>query len=124
MATKKAIVNILNLLSKSVNSEKVVKIDVTKPTVKKLIKLLITEEVLTVLQKTEHKLFVTVNKCVTIIGCTPKFENYSKEQIVFEAAKLLKTINGTLIVTTTAGLMTHRQAIEMDIGGRVIGFFQ
>lgn len=90
MATKKAIVNTLNLLSKTVNSEKVVKIDVTKLTEKKLIKLLITEEVLTVIQKTEHKLFVTVNKCVTIIGCTPEFENYSKEQIVFEAAKTAK----------------------------------
>lgn len=124
MATREAIVDTLQLLSSAVNTKKVVKINVFKLTVKKLIKVLITEEAISVLKKDKHKLFVTISKTVTIFGCTPQFENYTKEEIVFKAAELLTTINGTLILTTPAGLMTHRQAIERDLGGRVIGFFQ
>lgn len=123
MAIQNAIVNLLNELESAVGYQTIVIINAERPTIKKLIKLLHDEKAIEILSSRNNKQYVKGNSDIIKISSTPEFKNVNNEHLVFELAKLIPTVNGTVILTTTDGLITHRQALERDIGGRIIGYF-
>ena len=60
-----------------------------------------------------------VNKCGVI---KPRFSVKSQDFIKFEKRYLPASGVGILIVSTSKGLMTHEQAREQGIGGRLVAY--
>jgi len=60
-----------------------------------------------------------INKCKAVKPRYPvKKQDYEK----FEKSYLISRDVGTLIVSTTQGVMSHKNAKEKGLGGRIIGF--
>ena len=60
-----------------------------------------------------------INKCKAVKPRYPvKKQDYEK----FEKSYLISRDVGVLIVSTTEGVMSHREAKEKGLGGRVVGF--
>lgn len=122
MATRNALIVTLQNLRKSIKQKNVVTIITNSKTVKKLLKLLEEEHVVKIQKAEKNKTYVQITADVTTIEVVNSFTNVKKEQVERWAVKLLPTINGSLILSTSAGLMTHREAMERQTGGRIIGF--
>lgn len=122
MATRNALIVTLQNLRKSIKQKNVVTIITNSKTVKKLLTLLEEEHVVKIKKAEKNKTYVQITADVTTIEVVNNFTNVKKEQVERWAAKLLPTINGSLILSTSAGLMTHREAMERQTGGRIIGF--
>ena len=60
-----------------------------------------------------------VNKCGVI---KPRFSVDKKNFMKFEKRYLPASGVGILVVSTSQGLMTHEQAVEKEIGGRLIAY--
>ncbi|MBS3149408.1 30S ribosomal protein S8 [Candidatus Woesearchaeota archaeon] len=120
-----------NTLSSILNSEKVGKSECSIPQSSKLIK-----EVLNLMKNNEYigefndiegtngqkikvQLMGRVNKCGSI---KPRFsvrkDNFEKYEKRFLPAKNF----GILIVSTQKGIMTHLEAIEKGLGGRLLAY--
>ena len=120
-----------NTLSSILNSEKVGKSECSIPQSSKLIK-----EVLNLMKNNEYigefndiegtngqkikvQLMGRVNKCGSI---KPRFsvrkDNFEKYEKRFLPAKNF----GILIVSTQKGIMTHLEAIEQGLGGRLLAY--
>ena len=50
-----------------------------------------------------------------------KEENVRRNGILHRATQLLPSITGSIIMTTTQGIMTHHEAIIRQLGGRILG---
>lgn len=82
-------------------------------TVTKLVIILEEQHVENVKKSEKNKTYVQINADITTIGVVNSFINVKKEQVERWAAKLFPTINGSLILSTSAGLMTHQEAMEL-----------
>ena len=60
-----------------------------------------------------------INKCKSI---KPRYAVAKTEYDKFEKSYLISRDVGILIVSTTDGLMSHKKAKEMGLGGRLIGY--
>lgn len=86
----------------------------------------LTEDFLTVLQKEDYVKLVAAEGRIKVINISIN-EVELVERVVVKArdilqlaANVLPTIAGTIIISTHKGLLTHRQAEESNVGGRVI----
>lgn len=60
-----------------------------------------------------------INKCKAVKPRYPvKRQDYEK----FEKSYLISRDVGTLIISTTKGVMSHKTAKEKGLGGRIVGF--
>jgi len=60
-----------------------------------------------------------INKCKAVKPRYPvKRQDYEK----FEKSYLISRDVGVLIVSTTQGIMSHKEAKEKNLGGRVVGY--
>ena len=48
-------------------------------------------------------------------------ENVRRHEILYRATQLLPSITGSIIMTTTQGIMKHHEAIIRQLGGRILG---
>lgn len=64
------------------------------------------------------ELLGNINKC----GVTPRFSVKKENFVKFEKRYLPAKDFGILIVSTNKGLITHNEAKEKNIGGRLIGY--
>lgn len=120
-----------NALSHILNSEKVGKQVCTIKNVSKVIKAVL--EILKAnkylgdyeIKKTNQgefldlKLIGAINKCGAI---KPRFPIEKKDYEKFEKRYLPAREFGILIVSTNKGMMTHKEAIEKGLGGRLIAY--
>ncbi len=60
-----------------------------------------------------------INKCKSI---KPRYSVKKTDFEKFEKSFLISRDVGLLIVSTTDGIMTHKEAKEKNLGGRLIGF--
>ncbi len=60
-----------------------------------------------------------INKCKSI---KPRYAVKTSDFEKFEKSFLISRDVGLLIVSTTEGIMTHKEAKEKNLGGRLIGF--
>ena len=60
-----------------------------------------------------------INKCGII---SPRFSISKKEYAAWERRYLPAIGVGLLIVTTSKGVMSHYDALELEIGGRLLGY--
>jgi len=77
-----------------------------------------------ILDKESHKKVMVylnghINKCQSI---KPRFAVKHNEFEKFEKSYLISRDIGVLIVSTTNGLMTHRDAKKQKLGGRLLGY--
>jgi small subunit ribosomal protein S8 len=60
-----------------------------------------------------------INKCKAV---KPRYPVKKQDFEKFEKSYLISRDVGVLIVSTTGGIMTHKDAKEKGLGGRVIGY--
>jgi small subunit ribosomal protein S8 len=60
-----------------------------------------------------------INKCKSI---KPRYSVKKADFEKFEKSFLISRDVGVLIVSTTGGIMTHKEAKEKNLGGRLIGY--
>jgi len=120
-----------NVLSKIMNAEKVgikkIKIKPASKLIKEVLKIMNEEGYAGSFNETEDKkgniltinLLGNINKCNVIKPRYPvKSEDYEKYEKRYLPAKDF----GVLIVSTTKGIMTHNQAKEKNLGGKLLVF--
>jgi small subunit ribosomal protein S15Ae len=61
-----------------------------------------------------------INKCGVI---SPRFDLSTKDFEKFTNAILPSRQFGCVVITTNEGIMTHTEAAERGIGGKVLGYF-
>ena len=69
--------------------------------------------------KFKIKLLAKINKCGAI---TPRFKVKKDEYGVWERQFLPSYDRGMLLVTTNQGVMSHKEAVDKNIGGFLIGY--
>jgi len=69
--------------------------------------------------KFKIKLLAKISKCGAI---TPRFKVKKDEYGVWERQFLPSYDRGMLLVTTNQGVMSHKEAIDKNIGGSLIGY--
>jgi len=69
--------------------------------------------------KFKIKLLAKISKCGAI---TPRFKVKKDEYGVWERQFLPSYDRGMLLVTTNQGVMSHKEAIDKNIGGFLIGY--
>ena len=69
--------------------------------------------------KFKIKLLAKISKCGAI---TPRFKVKKDEYGVWERQFLPSYNRGMLLVTTNQGVMSHKEAIDKNIGGFLIGY--
>ena len=73
-----------------------------------------------ILKPTSHAIaFYPVYRLTEVIG--RQNTNISRREIPEVASKLLPSVTGTMLLTTTTGIMTHHRAILENTGGSIIG---
>ena len=70
--------------------------------------------------KFKIKLLAKISKCGAI---TPRFKVKKDEYGVWERQFLPSYDRGMLLVTTNQGVMSHKEAVDKNIGGFLIGYF-
>ena len=65
------------------------------------------------------ELFAKISKCGAI---TPRFKVKKDEYGVWERQFLPSYDRGMLLVTTNKGVMSHKEAVDKNIGGFLIGY--
>lgn len=123
MAVQRAIVTVLTELESATNRRTIIEVDTQRVTIRRLVELLHSENAIKIVRVQRNRHFIKINKSIVKISATPEFKNISNEDLVFELRSLVPTVTGTVILTTPEGLITHRQALDREIGGRVVGFF-
>jgi len=69
--------------------------------------------------KFKIKLLAKISKCGAI---TPRFKVKKDEYGVWERQYLPSYDRGMLLVTTNQGVMSHKEAVDKNIGGFLIGY--
>ena len=69
--------------------------------------------------KLKIKLLAKISKCGAI---TPRFKVKKDEYGVWERQFLPSYDRGMLLVTTNQGVMSHKEAVDKNIGGFLIGY--
>ena len=69
--------------------------------------------------KFKIKLLAKISKCGAI---TPRFKVKKDEYGVWERQFLPSYDRGVLLVTTNKGVMSHKEAVDKNIGGFLIGY--
>jgi len=69
--------------------------------------------------KFKIKLLAKISKCGAI---TPRFKVKKDEYAVWERQFLPSYDRGMLLVTTNQGVMSHKEAVDKNIGGFLIGY--
>ena len=69
--------------------------------------------------KFKIKLLAKISKCGAI---TPRFKVKKDEYSVWEQQFLPSYDRGMLLVTTNQGVMSHKEAVDKNIGGFLIGY--
>jgi len=69
--------------------------------------------------KFKIKLLAKISKCGAI---TPRFKVKKDEYGVWERQFLPSYDRGMLLVTTNQGVMSHKEAVDKNIGGFLIGY--
>lgn len=60
-----------------------------------------------------------INKCKAV---KPRYPAKKQDYEKFEKSYLISRDVGTLIVSTTQGVMSHKDAKEKGLGGRIVGY--
>lgn len=118
MATHKELEQVVCVLRSGLRKKIVLQVPITNRAVQQTLKSLEKRDFIKVLEtaKGQCKLIISsITSEIILANCTVKSKN-----ILTFASKVLPSITGVLIISTPKGVMTHEQAHEKNLGGRVI----
>lgn len=122
MAAKEAITNTIKRLHQTKVNYIPVIVDTVHKCIKSLIKTLENNNVLVVIKHYKNSCAVRLTKNIKTIEVLQKFVHTKNNQIPKWAEKMLANKEGHLLITTSRGIVTHREATEQRLGGQIIGF--
>lgn len=96
-------------------------IEVRKSSVKQLVKTLLDKKKIRKIKDYKNSCFVKLSTGVNRVEALAQTITVKKDEILEWSAKLLDNEEGHLIMTTTKGVISHREAIHYKIGGEILG---
>lgn len=116
-----AIADVLKRLNKSLKINVPIIVNYNQKSVEDLIKLLAKEKTVITIKKYEASYLVKVAKDITSLEALPKCKSVKKVKINKTANEMVQTDKGYLIISTSKGIMTNKQALEKQLGGIILG---
>lgn len=96
-------------------------IEVRKSSVKQLVKTLLDKKKIRKIKDYKNSCLVKLSTGVNRVEALAQTITVKKDEILEWSAKLLDNEEGHLIMTTTKGVISHREAIHYKIGGEILG---
>lgn len=122
MTTKEEIVNTLKRLNRAIAVKVPIIIDTTAKCIQSLLETLEKEDVILTIKKYHNSKLVRVQRNINAVEVLEKFVTTKKNNISCWCQKLLADGKGTLIISTSKGIMSDKEATQKQLGGLIIGF--
>lgn len=118
--TNKELFKVITKLQESLGKKnKGVEIEIKTSAVLKVTKLLQVRNFVTLSYIKDFKYVIKVSNATSNIYCTIETIVKAKDLLNF-ATKVLPTVTGVVIMSTTSGIMCHEEAHNKNIGGKVM----
>lgn len=119
-----AISETLKRLKTSISTQVPIIVDNKINSVNGLIDMLEKEKTLTIIKKYKTSYLLKVTKNITTLETLPKVKNVKTKNIDEVAKVMLSNSTGYLVLSTTKGIMSHKQAAKDKLGGIILGIVQ
>lgn len=124
MSSKEELATVVNRLRQAIKSKIPIFIQRDSTRINRLLRVLKQEKTVILMKVYSSTQLVKVAHGVTDIELLTTGINVKAKQLATWAKKMLNNNNGWLLISTTQGLMSHREAEKKHLGGKVIGMVQ